>query len=812
MKAIIMAGGKGTRLRPITCELPKPMVPIVNMPLMEHLILLLKNHGIIDIGVTLMYLPQKIKNYFGDGTKWGVRLTYFEEETPRGTAGSLLGASTFLDDTFVVLSGDCITDLDLTEAIAYHRSKKVIATLVLTTVRYPQSFGIVSTSNCNYITGFLEKPSRGEVFSDLVNTGIYILEPNILAYIEAGKTFDFSRDLFPKLMNKGVMLLGYITYRYWSDVGTLEAYINTQVDYLDQKLNTFLIKKHPRNNISIGPSTIIEPTAKINGPCVIGSNCYIGHRVVIDQYTVIGDNSFIEDRAYIKRSILLNNCTIGYGCELRGSVLGTRVRLMQYVSCYENVAIGEECVLHEHSIIKQNMKIWPGKTIHSLSVVDRNIIWASQYRPDIFHSGGMSGTINVDITPEFASRLGSAYGSVIGQGRGVVVSSDEFNTSNLFKHAFISGLMSVGVHVYHFCKMSVPMSRQAVHMLQAAGGVHVKRSNDSPEKLEVDFFDEKGANADYDLGKNIESVFYKEDFLRCRARSIPAINDIYDFYLDYIDYLKTRVDMECIRQNTPSILIASNGESMLSFIHNIFKQLGILVGGEILIKYMDTKSIRNVEHFFHADLTAFVDRSGEKLVLIDSKGQEIDEDLFFLFTSFILLHSVPRCNIVAPLKITYQLENMAAKCGGTVKRVNSSKHAILKEMMKTNVYTDTINQYMLQYDAVASLIKIIEYLCKNQTTLNNLIELLPDYHIGHTAILCPFEQIGKVMRVLLLDKNAYRHLFGGIKVIFKTVWVLVTPDCQKPILHLYSEGSTRQETDKFLHLYSRKLKKIISHH
>lgn len=810
MKAIIMAGGKGTRLRPITCSMPKPMVPVMNIPLIEHIIILLKKHGITDIGITLMFLPQRITSYFGDGTKWGVRLHYFTEEKPMGTAGSILSASSFIDGTFIIISGDCITDLDLTKTVEFHRLKQAAATLVLTRKENPLNFGIVTTDNSGYITGFLEKPARGEVFSDTINTGIYVLEPEVLNHIKHDRPSDFSRDLFPELLNKGYPLVGYTSYDYWSDVGTIESYLNTHCDIFNRKAELIFEKNRYNDNIIIGRATVIEPTAKIYGPCLIGSNCYIGHGAVIGSYSVIGNNCFIEDQTLIKRSIIMNNCSIGRGCELRGSILGSRVRLMHYVSCHENALVGDECVVHERSVIKPNIRIWPGKTVGSLSVVDRNIIWISRYKPELFSQDGLSGTVNVDITPEFASRLGSAYGSVLGQEKSIVVSSDGSNASNLFKYAFISGLMSVGIKVNNISEVPVPLSRQAVRMLHAAGGVHVKRSSESGDKLEIDFFDENGANADSSVAKNIESVFYKEDFLRCRARAIHDINNISDLTDYYLRYLLRRIDTKCIRgKKCPSVFLVSNGESMLSFIKNIFEGLGIPIGGEMLIREMCPENIRSAEHFWHADLTAFIDCNGEKLVLFDSDGKSIDTNLFFLLTSYILIRSVPGCSIVSPLNMTSALECMAYKYGGAVKWVKASKNAILKELMKTDIYSGNINQYMLQYDAAASLAKIIEYMCRHEATLDNMLKFLPSYHLRHESVLCPFDNIGKVMRMVLSEGSTAKQLYDGIRINFNNSWVLIVPDDNKPLLHIYTEGNTCREAELLMDKYANKIKGLI---
>lgn len=372
MKAIIMAGGKGVRMRPLTCEIPKPMIPVMNKPLMEHIILHLKKHGILDIGVTLMYLPQKIMSYFGDGSGWGVRLTYFVEDSPLGTAGSLLHAASFLDGAFIVISGDCMTDINLEDVVKFHDEKEAIATMVLAKSANPLNYGIVSINNEHFVTGLIEKPSLNEVFSDTVNTGIYVLEPEILTHIVPNRPFDFSRELFPKLLDQRLPLLGLTSFGYWSDVGSFESYMETHMDIMNQKVK--LPAGLQPGRIYIGKSTVIEPTASLREPCVIGSNCYIGHKTVIDSYTVIGDNCIIEDQASVKRSIVLGNSIVGTGSELRGCIVGRSVRLKRYVSCFENVYIGDGTTINERSVIKPNIKIWPGKTIDSHSIIDRDIM------------------------------------------------------------------------------------------------------------------------------------------------------------------------------------------------------------------------------------------------------------------------------------------------------------------------------------------------------------------------------------------------------------------------------------------------------
>ena len=252
MKAVIMAGGKGTRLKPLTCYKPKPMVPIVNRPMMEHIIDLLKKHKFTEVMATLFYLPQVIEDYFGDGRNFGLNMKYFIEETPLGTAGSVRNGADFLNETFLVISGDALTDIDLEAAIKFHQEKGATATLILTKVDNPLEYGVVITDQDGKIKRFLEKPGWGEVFSDTVNTGIYILEPKIFDYFQAGQVFDFSKELFPLLLASGEPLYGYIASGYWSDIGNLEQYRQAHYDVLTGKVKIAMPGQEIRPGVWVG--------------------------------------------------------------------------------------------------------------------------------------------------------------------------------------------------------------------------------------------------------------------------------------------------------------------------------------------------------------------------------------------------------------------------------------------------------------------------------------------------------------------------------------------------------------------------------
>ncbi|HHY13496.1 MAG TPA: NTP transferase domain-containing protein [Thermoanaerobacterales bacterium] len=409
MKGVIMAGGVGTRLRPLTCSVPKPMIPLMNRPIMEHILNLLKKHQINEVCATLQYLPETIKNHFQDGTDFNVNLKYYIEETPLGTAGSVKNAQEFLDETFIVISGDVLCDMDLTEAIKFHKEKKAIATLVLTREEIPLEYGVVVTSDTGEIIRFLEKPSWAEVFSDTINTGIYILEPEVLDYIKKDEMFDFSKDLFPLLLEDKQPMFGMISNCYWCDIGNPEQYIQSHKDIFDKNVKGDFWSLDKKEGIWLGKDIRIGKGSKIIPPVAIGNNCIIGDNVIIEPYSVIGDNTIINDNTSLKRSIVWKNNYIGKGVESRGCIICNKTTIKDNVSIFENAIIGDETILEPGSIIKPGIKIWPGKTIEENSTISENIIWGVKSSKYLFGERGVFGKTNVDITPETAAKdfLGS---------------------------------------------------------------------------------------------------------------------------------------------------------------------------------------------------------------------------------------------------------------------------------------------------------------------------------------------------------------------------------------------------------------------
>ena len=304
MKAVVMAGGEGTRLRPLTSNQPKPMVPIVGRPCMEHIVELLRLHGFDDVIVTLAFLPQAIRGYFGDGEALGVRMEYSVEEAPLGTAGSVRLAADKLDDTFLVISGDALCDFDLSRLVDFHRERGAAVTVALKSMPNPLEFGIVVTDEEGRIERFLEKPSWSQVFSDTINTGVYVIERAVLRHVPRDRPYDFSKELFPLLLEMGRPLYGCVMDGYWQDIGNLDQYRQANFDALDELVRLNIAGVRLRGNIWLGEGVDLDDLEAVQGPAFVGNYCRIARDATAGPHAVLGASVTLRQRARGTRSII----------------------------------------------------------------------------------------------------------------------------------------------------------------------------------------------------------------------------------------------------------------------------------------------------------------------------------------------------------------------------------------------------------------------------------------------------------------------------------------------------------------------------
>lgn len=352
MKAMIMAAGVGSRLMPLTTNISKPMVPIANLPAIAHIVNLLRYHGITDAIANLHYKAEAIDSFFKVHKYKNFNIHFSYEQELLGTAGGVKKVAAFFDDTFVIISGDALTDIDLTDMLAYHRAKGSKVTIALKEVEDTDKFGVVVCDKEYHITSFQEKPKKGEELSNLVNTGIYIFEPEILDLIPAGEFYDFGSQLFPLLVEKKIPFYGYKMDAYWCDIGSLSQYHQANRDAL-----AHMVK------LDIKPSFYNAKNIKISGDVLIGEDTTFGDNVIINGPCIIGNNCHIGDGSIIDDVVIWHNVRIGKNAHLSSCVVGNECYLYDNVIIADGAILSDDVQVLDNAVVKPNEKVEAGKVI-----------------------------------------------------------------------------------------------------------------------------------------------------------------------------------------------------------------------------------------------------------------------------------------------------------------------------------------------------------------------------------------------------------------------------------------------------------------
>ncbi|UFP93043.1 mannose-1-phosphate guanyltransferase [Gloeobacter morelensis] len=823
MRAVLMAGGSGTRLRPLTCDLPKPMVPILNRPISEHILNLLKRHGVDEVIATLYYLPDVMREYFRDGSDFGLRMTYaVEEEKPLGTAGCVKNIENLLHETFIVISGDSLTDIDLSAAVAFHKEHGSKATLVLARVPDPMEFGVVITDAHGRIVRFLEKPSTSEVFSDTVNTGTYILEPEVLEYLPADTEVDFSKDLFPKLLAKGEPMYGYVAEGYWCDVGSLDTYREAQYDALAGKIRLEHGYRQHAEGIWIGDNTIVDPSVHLEAPLIIGHNCRIGPRARLSAGTIIGDNVTVGAAADLKRPVIWNGAIIGEEVHLRGCTIARGARVGRRAQLLEGSVVGALTTVGDEAVIAPEVRLWPSKKVEVGAHVTMNLIWGTTAIRNLFSQRGVSGLANVEITPEFAVKLGAAYGATLKPGAQVQVSRDQRAISRMISRSLVSGLMSVGVNVQNLEATAIPIARYVAPMLEVNGGIHVRVHPEHNDRTLIEFFDSQGINLGKSREKKIESAFFKEDFRRARIDEIGEItypSRTLEFYgAGFIDHLSA-----VALRNSPARVVIDYAYGVSgAVLPTLLGKLGceaVVLNAALTPNAPPTSKQReslltqlgNVVEALQATFGVQIFANGERFTLVDEAGAAIkDEQLTALLVELVLTDS-PRSVVVIPTEVSGVVEQIAHRHDGRVVRTKASPTALMEAAAATNNVALAgsaemgfiFPQLHPGFDAMFAVARLIEMLAEQERSLSQTRQDLPRIHHRHHVIHCPWNAKGAMMRQLVESHpEESLELMDGVKVHFsKEDWVLILPDAGEPLVHIYSNGHNRESVERLARKY-----------
>ncbi len=821
IKAIIMAGGEGTRLRPLTCIRAKPMVPVINKPAIEHTIKLLKNHGITDITLSIYTLPDNFQNYFGDGSELGVNITYSVEEKPLGTAGGVRKALGESKGTAIILSGDGIIDFNLTEILQYHNAKKSALTIVLKKVNRPTDYGIVITGPDGRIEKFVEKPSWSEVFTDTVNTGIYVIEPlQIINSIPPDEKFDFSLDLFPLLKTNDLPIYGFITEDYWCDVGNLSMYSNVHKDILEGKVKIEIPGKKIAHDIWVGKDVVIDPEAKIQGPLIIGNFSRIKKGAEISDYTVIGDNCLIEENSTVKKSIIYHNTVIGKKCELRGAIVGKRCVLGEGVSIYEDAVVADDCSIGNGAVIQSGIRVWPDKSVEQGTRLTADLIWGQTEKRSLFSSEGISGTFNVKITPEFSSKLGSAIGAYLSRNSKVIISRDATKAAALISYAFTSGLLSMGMDVYDMEIETVPINRYATRFFNAEMGIYIQVThNTGLQNIQIHFFERNGFQISLSDEKKIENIFFRGDYPRKDIYEAGQI--IYPSHLlgSYINNAENYVNPEIIKSGKWKIILdCLNGTASYIF-PELLDSMGVeatVLRGQIKETMTESdimsgtiKSIYNVLSMskINREIGIIIGQHGMNVTVIDEMGSVLTNGDISAILSLYYLKYTDTKVIGLPVNTSRHLSTFIEEKGGTVKWTPTT---LRNPDDCIDIFYQGTDKYPFleqKYDPMITCLLILEFLSREKKELCDIMEILPKPNIISTTIYCTLEEKASIMGMLSAEGDCGNvELIDGIKIHKNKSWILLLPDASQPLIHIYAEGESAKERDTLVQSYYDKIK------
>ncbi|MGO8670357.1 MAG: sugar phosphate nucleotidyltransferase [Capsulimonadaceae bacterium] len=828
MKAVVMAGGEGTRLRPLTSNRPKPLVPILNKPCMQHTIELLKRHGITDIVVTLYYLADEIEGYFGDGSDLGVNLIYTVEDSPLGTAGSVKKAEEYLkDDTFVIVSGDALTDFDLGKALSFHRNRGSVATLVLQHVENPLEFGVVITDDEGRIRRFLEKPSWGEVFSDTVNTGMYILEPSIFSYMEPEKVYDWSQDIFPALLREEQPMYGYVMTEYWTDVGSLQQYRQAQYEMLQGKTNLPIDGRREGGDIWVGEGTEIDPSAQLLGPLLVGKNCRIKAGALIGPDTVIGDNCLIAEGALLQRAIVWDSNYVGRQSKLTGCTVCFRNTIKDDCTIQEGAVVGDRCHIDAGSTLRPLVKLWPDKVIEAGSVVTMSLIWGSKWQGSLFRNLGVSGIANVEMTPDFATKLGASYGAFLKKGSTVITSRDSALVCRMLKRGLIAGLASVGVNILDNEGMPLPISRHSIRANNASGGMHVRLAPDQPSLALVEFFDKNGIYLSTNGQRKIETIFYREDFGRTDPDEVGEIN--------YVPRAIERYSHDFFRLLNTGAVQRSNFRVVVDYAYGRLSGVLPQMLGQLEIEaialnaYTDPKkapkspaerdacikTLADAVSTLKADFGVFIGWDGERMAAVDNRGCVLSGNDLLATFALLVARAKPGAQIAVPVTAPSLIEKIVSEHGGGVTRTKTDVRSLMATAAEGKegiaLAGDTEGGFIFPefhpaFDALFSFAKLLELLATQNVSLGEANASLPKFYMATETVSCPWEIKGRIMRQLMEESHDQEtELIDGIKIYRDGGWTLILPDASEPFFKIYAEGSSRDKSAEQVHRYVMKI-------
>src|SRR5487761_639591 len=826
LQAVVMAGGEGSRLRPITSTRPKPLVSVMNRPILWHVLRLLKKNDFTEANITLHYLADQVTMAFGEGKDVGIPLNYSFEDKPLGTAGSVKAIEDNLNGTFLVISGDVMTDFDLSEIIAFHKKKGAAVTIGLTRVQNPLEYGVILSDGEGRVTKFLEKPNWSEVFSDTVNTGIYVVEPEVLKHVQSDRTYDFSKDLFPKLLKEGFPIFSKTLSGYWCDVGLPSQYISAHYDILAGKTKVEIPGKRVSENVWIEEGADIHPDSQLQGPVLIGSRTSIARGAKVGPLSCIGSNVTIEADAVVSRSIAFDFAYIGREAEAKGCVLGKSSVLRPRARVFEGAVIGDGSQLGSGSEVTQNVKIWPDKNIESGASVRVNLVWGLSWQRKIFGSRGITGLSNIEITPETTAKMGAAFGTFVGSKGRMVAGRDNLRASRMLKRSFIAGLLSTGSTIFNLEAIPIPVTRLAVKSAKLDGGVYFSASPSEPEYSLIQFMDGQGYNISSDAQRKVENILFKEEIHRSAYEELSDIFNMPQITEEYETLILKNVDSRVIMNAKPRVVVDCALGPVSSTAPRLLTRLGCEVislnagGGN----YPSTSSLASGPSNLKDIVSAvgavvgfrFVG-PGDTLRVIDETGSILNGDESLAIMTEMMSKLKPG-TIAVPVSSSGIVETLAEKNGQKVKRIRTEPRALMESVGsgEATFAGNDAGEFVVAKDipfpdGLLASAKVLEFLSRSGERLSRMRKEVYQPRLARGVVIVPWNERGRIMRRLATDYPESRvETLEGIKLLVNGGWVLINPSSDEPVFEIVAESTDSDTATNILREFQNKVSEIVN--
>lgn len=743
-----MAGGEGTRLRPLTCDLPKPMARLCGRPMMEYILDLLEMHNINRAAVTLRYLPSAISDYFGEKYQ-NINLQYIVEDQPLGTAGSVKGAVQKFDDKddsdILIISGDALTDFDLSAAAEFHKKSGAAVTLVVTHVSDPREYGLVKADSNGRILGFVEKPGWAQAVTDSANTGIYIISPSILSYIPENTAFDFAKDLFPLLLSKDIPLYAYHASGYWCDIGNLTTYLTCQQDILEGKLRTIpppeggILSRGERPQ---GGYTLIPPV-------YIGKDVSIGVGAQIGPFAVLDDGCRVGNWSKIKDSVLLNSSYAGDRSSLTGALLCHGASVRRGASLFEGSAIGAGSVVGEYATVFPDVKVWPNKKVESNHVLRDNLRDGAGISV-IFDDAGLTGETGVELTPELCARVGAAVGS-ISRGEKVAIGCSQDKAAASLKMALAAGVLSTGSVIWDFGSCIETQFDYFVNFGRINAGVYI---NGGPKAC-IRLTAAGGLPAARNFERNVESRLSTGDFTRVAWDSIRDVTDMSGMRQLYRQEL---ISMAPMGLSGISAVVRGSEYEPTRLLESVLNNLGCSPDGELRLH---------------------IGAGGRRLSIFEPDAGYIWPEQTLALNCLIELEKGN--DIALPYDAPLAIDSLAEQYGKKVRRYLNCP----ADDCDAEARCLAANQLWVR-DGLMMSIRILYYLKQSKTTLQEMVNKLPSFAVTTRTIDCSVNP-GRVLRQL--SDGADSSNGEGTRIQTKNGMMLVRPSKKGRKLILTAEAA-----------------------